>query len=47
MFIGTREFLDCTECPKCLYEYVCDWSKAGNELRCEDWKPEGEQEKER
>ena len=27
-------------CDNCLYEYACDWSKAENELRCEDWKPE-------
>lgn len=27
-------------CDNCLYEYACDWSKAGDELRCEDWKPE-------
>jgi len=27
-------------CDNCLYEYACDWSKAGEELRCEDWKPE-------
>ncbi len=26
-------------CDNCLYEYACDWSKAGEELRCEDWKP--------
>ena len=25
---------------RCLYEYACDWIKAGEELRCEDWKPE-------
>ena len=22
-------------CDNCLYEYACDWSKAGEELRCE------------
>lgn len=27
-------------CDNCLYEYACDWRKAGEELRCEDWKPE-------
>ena len=27
-------------CNSCLYEYACDWSKAGEELKCEDWKPE-------
>ena len=27
-------------CDNCLYEYACDWSKAGEELRCEDWKLE-------
>lgn len=27
-------------CDNCLYEYACYWSKAGDELRCEDWKPE-------
>ena len=29
-------------CDNCLYEYACDWNKAGDELRCEDWKPEDE-----
>ena len=27
-------------CDNCLYEYACDWRKAGEELRCEEWKPE-------
>lgn len=27
-------------CDNCLYGYACDWSKAGEELRCEDWKPD-------
>lgn len=27
-------------CDNCLYEYACDCIKAGEELRCEDWKPE-------
>lgn len=27
-------------CDNCLYEYACDWRKAGEELKCEDWKPE-------
>jgi hypothetical protein len=27
-------------CDNCLYEYACDWSKAGEELKCEDWKTE-------
>lgn len=27
-------------CDNCLYEYACDWRKAGEEMRCEDWKPE-------
>jgi hypothetical protein len=27
-------------CDNCLYEYACDWGKAGEELRCEEWKPE-------
>lgn len=27
-------------CDNCLHEYACDWSKAGEKLRCEDWKPE-------
>lgn len=27
-------------CDNCLYEYACDWSKAGDDLRCEEWKPE-------
>lgn len=31
-------------CDNCLYEYACDWSKAGDELRCEDWKPDLEYE---
>lgn len=31
-------------CDTCLYEYSCTWDKAGDELKCEDWKPEGEQE---
>ena len=30
-------------CDNCLYEYACDWRKAGEELRCEDWKPESEE----
>lgn len=25
-------------CDNCLYEYACDWRKAGEELRCEDCK---------
>lgn len=29
-------------CDNCLYEYACDWRKAGEELKCEDWKPEEE-----
>lgn len=32
-------------CDNCLYEYACDWSKAGDELKCEDWKLEEEQRK--
>lgn len=27
-------------CDNCLYEYACDWSKAGDDLRCEEWKSE-------
>ena len=27
-------------CDNCLYAYVCDWNKAGDALKCEDWKPE-------
>ena len=27
-------------CDNCLYEYACDWRKAGEELKCEDWKTE-------
>lgn len=27
-------------CDNCLYEYACDWRKAGEDLRCEEWKPE-------
>ena len=27
-------------CDNCLYEYDCDWNRAGEELRFEDWKPE-------
>lgn len=27
-------------CDNCLYEYACDWNKAGDALKCEDWKPE-------
>lgn len=27
-------------CDNCLYEYACDWRKAGEKLKCEDWKPE-------
>lgn len=27
-------------CDNCLYEYACDWSKAGEELKCDNWKPE-------
>lgn len=27
-------------CDNCLYEYACDWSKAGDEPRCKKWKPE-------
>lgn len=27
-------------CDNCLYEYACDWRKAGEELRCDEWKPE-------
>lgn len=27
-------------CDNCLYEYACDWSKAGEKLKCDDWKPE-------
>jgi hypothetical protein len=27
-------------CDNCLYEYACDWRKAGEELKCEDWKLE-------
>ena len=23
-----------------MYEYASDWRKVGEELRCEDWKPE-------
>lgn len=30
-------------CDNCLYEYACDWSRAGKELRCEEWKPESEE----
>ena len=26
-------------CDNCLYEYACDWRKAGEDLKCEDWKP--------
>lgn len=29
-------------CDNCLYEYACDWSKAGEKLKCEDWKAEVE-----
>lgn len=29
-------------CDNCLYEYDCDCRKAGEELRCEDWKTEVE-----
>lgn len=27
-------------CDNCLYEYACDWGKAGEDLRCEEWKLE-------
>jgi len=27
-------------CDNCLYEYACGWGKAGEDLRCEEWKPE-------
>lgn len=25
-------------CDNCLYEYTCDWSKAGERSCCEDYK---------
>lgn len=36
--------MDKERCDNCLYEYACDWSKAGDELRCDEWKPEGNPE---
>lgn len=27
-------------CDNCLYEYTCDWSKAGERSCCEDYKEE-------
>lgn len=30
-------------CDNYLYEYACDWSRAGKELRCEEWKPESDE----
>ena len=30
-------------CDNCLYEYTCDWRKAGKDLRCEEWKPESDE----
>lgn len=31
-------------CDNCMFEYTCNWSKAGNDMHCSEWKtdsPEG------
>ena len=27
-------------CDNCLYEYTCNWKCAGDDLKCDKWKPE-------
>lgn len=28
-------------CINCLYEYTCNWQRAGDRPCCEEWQPEG------
>ena len=33
-------------CLNCVYEYRCDWAKAGENMICDDWKGDAVKEEE-
>lgn len=34
-------------CENCVYEYTCDWTPAGEEECCKNWRPEQAEEEEK